>query len=665
MYYEQSSCPSSHCSYFVLSEQNGWTDGKCLDKGEKMKCEWIYDGDTCTGKAELNCEWHDDIYKCWDKGVAIPCVEFRFNGEATCPDYCKYQETSYMDGECLNKTATVACEDYVESTACDGTRCQWFELDASYGMCTAKGRGLDCTMLMNRECKEAGTCQWTADSGGQDYGVCTDCPTSECKESADDDGGVGPGPEDDDGSAACSTFKGDDVYRCPERCTLRFPGEDGSGDICVMEGGGDADPTCIQKQCSDSSWDSEGCTSQGSKCVWVEASSICYTKGGKYPCSMAFDQTSCPTALCSWVAESSDDDQEDFGRCLQEGEVMPCSDVWNEDDCSKKQTTCKWFDALERCVDKDFDPDCTCYNGFGPELCPVTAGKCVLQNGVCSSKGETLSCNQIPFAASCANSGHCAWNQADHMCTGCVNDVCPAQQPCATYTDEYTCPESHCEFIMDNFEANQDGTCGDKKCDSMQSVECDGAAACEWHATAPPEGICFPKGLDVPCNQYWEENPCKTAAVGCTWDQDNFHCLESGEVEPCSTYESDTCPADRCIAMAETTMDPSSCQINPAKFTHTPDKLPGKGDGSGNEDESKCTAAQFSDIRTKLEEAQDECGVIHRHRGRRTADLQVECLAYFLDQSPSPTTIAKACPCIWKYAGSVDPYSTAWMKVAC
>jgi hypothetical protein len=427
MYYDQAACPTSHCNFFVLSTSNGWTDGKCLDKGEQMKCEWIYDDVGCLGHPELNCDWHDDIYKCWDKGVTVPCVEFRYNGEQNCPDYCKYQKISFMEGECLSKTDTVACEDYVDSADCDGTRCQWFELEGSYGICSAKGKGLDCAMLMKRECKEAGSCGWAPDGGGggdPEAGTCTSCPKADCKESTDDDG-IGPGPssdDDGDGTAPCQSFKGDDVYRCPQsRCSLNFPGEDGDGDICSMAGGGDVEPLCIERQCADSSYDAEGCAALGGggKCVWVADSNTCYTKGSPFPCEQAYAKAECPTGECSWVSDGGgggggSDVPEDFGRCLRKGQTMPCSDVWDEADCATKLTTCKWFDALERCVAKDFDPDCTCYNGFGAELCPVTDGKCVLQNGVCSEPGKTVSCNQIPLAASCANSGHCVWNQADY-----------------------------------------------------------------------------------------------------------------------------------------------------------------------------------------------------------------------------------------------------------
>jgi hypothetical protein len=234
--------------------------------------------------------------------------------------------------------------------------------------------------------------------------------------------------------------------------------------------------------------------------------------------------------------------------------------------------------------------------------------------------------------------------------------------------DDYTCPESHCEFIATDLDFGAAGVCQDKTCSTMGSGECAAAAAaCVWHSTSPPEGVCFEVGLAVPCNQYWDAGDCTGANDGCVWDPTNYRCLEAGELEPCAAFGSDQCPADRCVVKAETATDPPSCQVNTTKFSTTPDKLPGKGDGTGNEDPTGCSAAQFAAVRSKLEQAQDECGVIHRRRGRgrRAADLQLECLAYFLKQPPKPTTIADACPCIWRYAGAVDPFATAWMKVAC
>jgi len=382
---------------------------------------------------------------------------------------------------------------------------------------------------------------------------------------------------------------------------------------------------------------------------------------------MVYEKSGCPSTECSWVSDGGGGDGpggDDFGRCLKKGENQRCTDIFEPSECAKQKSDCKWFDAIERCTASDFNPSCTCYNGFGPELCPVTDGKCELQDGVCSEPGATITCNLIPFAGSCDNSGHCTWNQADYRCTDCKDGICPKKMPCATYASQETCPESHCEFEMANFEDGDDGICADKSCGEMDPAMCQAASECEWYSTSPPEGICFAKGLDVPCNQYWEESDCDSATSKCHWDQENYHCLETGELEPCTSFQGADCPSPRCVVAKASDQNYNECQIDTSKFPSKPDKLNGKGDGTGNEDKEKCSASQFSDIRSKLEQAQDECGVIHR-RGRRAEDLQVECLSYFLSQAPSPTTIADACPCIWRYADAVDRFSSGWMKVAC
>ena len=74
-------------------------------------------------------------------------------------------------------------------------------------------------------------------------------------------------------------------------------------------------------------------------------------------------------------------------------------------------------------------------------------------------------------------------------------------------------------------------------------------------------------------------------------------------------------------------------------------------------------------MKGKLEVAEEECIVVGRLRNRRDAGddeiRRLECLAYFLAQTPNPTTVADACPCLWFYANEVSPWEDHWMQIAC
>ena len=118
------------------------------------------------------------------------------------------------------------------------------------------------------------------------------------------------------------------------------------------------------------------------------------------------------------------------------------------------------------------------------------------------------------------------------------------------------------------------------------------------------------------------------------------------------------CPTDRCQVNGDT------CTLLQTLLPATPPPLTGKGDGTGNEDATQCTATMYDDIKGKLEAAETECVVAGR-RGRRSNDEQLECLAYFLEQAPSKATVAEACPCLWFFAKEVSPQEDHWMQIAC
>jgi hypothetical protein len=115
----------------------------------------------------------------------------------------------------------------------------------------------------------------------------------------------------------------------------------------------------------------------------------------------------------------------------------------------------------------------------------------------------------------------------------------------------------------------------------------------------------------------------------------------------------------------------------------TPPPLTGNGDGTGNEDATKCTSELYSKVSPKLEKAESECIVYRRRRNadvdtqiiaplqapsrerKTTIDQQLECMAYFLGQTPNPMTVGDACPCLWAWATEIEPFEDHWMKIAC
>jgi hypothetical protein len=177
------------------------------------------------------------------------------------------------------------------------------------------------------------------------------------------------------------------------------------------------------------------------------------------------------------------------------------------------------------------------------------------------------------------------------------------------------------------------------------------------------EGACTPKGYTVPCDKFFEADQC--TANGCQYDAAEFSCIEKGGKEGCHAFNENTCG----------TGDAKDCEFKDWACSLKVDVLPdaptlsGKGDGTGSEDEAKCTPALFDKVKEKLELAERECVEIARRseeRDRRDASkLQLQCLEYYLEMSPGATTAATACPCLWFYANEISPYEDHWMQIAC
>jgi hypothetical protein len=444
--------------------------------------------------------------------------------------------------------------------------------------------------------------------------------------------------------------------------------------------GGGGEGTCRDAICSDHIYDEIGCGKQ-TGCTYDDASSICWD-GTNFPCSDSYSEDECPSSKgCSWVPApvSSYGNQEGDGFCVKQGQGIPCSSFSGNMDgtaCTGTDdgtgSNCVWIQAIESCMTKSKADDLPCseYNQ-DPDSCP--APKCALTNGVCWETGKELPCSAICSQAACANTGHCYFNEGSGnmemgVCEECEGGQCPKVKACNTYTSEDNCPQSHCTFEYDEDGISDDepmndggemkGTCVDHQCVTMwDSSECSSSTlGCKWNAA---EYSCWPNAFDKPCETFYDEKPCNDA--GCQFDSNSYTCTEKGAKQFCNTiYEEGDCnKLDYCE------YKDWSCYQKASNFPSTPPPLNGNGDGTGNEDATKCTLDAYDKVKAHLEAADTECVIHDRKRRGSSKDQQLECLTYFLAQSPNPTTIPEACPCLWAWATEIRPQEDHWMKIAC
>ena len=110
-------CPS-YCEFNAVA-------GRCIEKGGKAPCDMIYQPEAC---ADNGCVYNTDIYKCWAAGEAIPCIEFEYYSQESCPSYCKWVLITKETGTCVGKDELLACEVFdmsVDGSMCPPDRCKW------------------------------------------------------------------------------------------------------------------------------------------------------------------------------------------------------------------------------------------------------------------------------------------------------------------------------------------------------------------------------------------------------------------------------------------------------------------------------------------------------------------------------------------------------------
>jgi hypothetical protein len=533
-----------------------------------------------------------------------------------------------------------------------------------------------------------GNCNYTPDPDNEyGEGVCDTCPDgkTDCPKNyvqpnggkygggygGEYGGGGGYGTKPDSG-AECNTYVADKFNDCPEpRCYQDWSGsnEGAPGGCGGTEGGVCRDPVCIDLQ-----YDEERCKSLAG-CTFLAENDVCYDKSKPFPCSVIYSKDDCTgegaTAGCAWNSVMSKEDPPyDEGFCLTKGEKAPCNKFYNMDDCP---ASCKWVESAFSCFEKDEKLSCTTYGAEGD--CPAEDG-CSWQNGLCWEEGKEIPCEAFCNAFECADSGSCTFDKTNYICTKCKGGICPELAACSTYKDSLTCPEAKCEFQYAESDADDTGygqsqgaggTCRDKVCAGIwEASECTSHTAehgCTWTPDKYGSGQCGVKGYSQSCLKLYDGDAC--TAAGCNWSGDTYACTEKNAPAGCHAYNTDECEA---AEICEMSANGYECMVKSSLEPATPPPLGGKGDGTGNEDESKCTVAAYEKVKAKLEAAEQECVVVGRRqrRGGQSATVQQqECLAYFLGVSPNPTTIADACPCMWFYANEVSPWSDHWMQMSC
>ena len=399
------------------------------------------------------------------------------------------------------------------------------------------------------------------------------------------------------------------------------------------------------------------------QCSYDDDTGICRDMSKPFPCQDLHYGDECQgQSDCSWTQGSSHDSTD--GICVVTGQQPTCDQYRDEAVCP---SSCQWSAFSYSCLDPTYKPKCEEYSSEGD--CPPSED-CAWVNGICWEEGRPLPCSAFCTAFECDNSGECAFDQADFVCKKCEGGSCKVLDDCSTYKTEETCPESKCSFDFndpDQQGGNSDGVCKDKTCSVIdEASECKAKSGCSWDQVDEYGGTCSLAGYSAPCTKIWEEGECKDAGCDFTHEQ----CVEKGAKPTCNKFVPEECGTGD-ASDCEKSADGSQCVIKKSSEPKTPPPLNGKGDGTGNEDERKCTSSAYDKVKGKLEDAEEECIVVGRKRrgdrARRAGatDEQLECLAYFLEQSPNPTTVADACPCLWLYGNEISPWDDHWMMIKC
>jgi hypothetical protein len=463
---------------------------------------------------------------------------------------------------------------------------------------------------------------------------------------------------------------------CPEpRCFMEYT-ENMMAASCNGESG-----TCRAAECKDFMYDEEQCKSV-SGCTFEADSNMCFDPNGVYPCTEVYEETACPTAKCDWIKpDCTGDDCYGDGFCVTKGESRPCNTYYEGGDCP---STCAYLPEMGCISSADADAlPCSAYNSEAN--CP--APKCGKVDGVCWEVGKPLPCSAVCTPYECVATGRCLYNKGTDstgmdmggQCIECEGGACPTEKECNTFTGEEDCPESHCtwEFAEeygpdapDTDDSASKGQCVPHVCVSIyEKSECTGHSECTYTPDPTGEmggGYCWPSAFKKPCKMWYDESPCTSAS--CSWNSEKYQCSEAGAKTACAdNYEEADCGKDSTCSWAD-----YECRVKSSLEPSTPPPLTGKGDGTGNEDMTKCTSELYSKVAPKLESAETECIVYRKRKNvdetrdrRTTKDQQLECLAYFLEQTPNTMTVTEACPCLWAWATEIEPWEDHWLKIAC
>lgn len=692
-------------------------------------CRFGYDDTTCTAPiTNGNCEWHATENYCTKKGDEVPCSLYYGDNDdefgMKCPlDRCdkvesEEQRESYGNVEisyrCVEKGEILACEEYnsfesseVLGATCPQDRCKYHFCPLN--LCWSSDSEPPCEYYPPKACVESAKCKWKHLNGGNPTdGECAECPAgTDCSD-------VWHGPDEDecdnqDTGKECNTYE---VFDCPyPRCREDYnddPNENPFGNPCPN--GAEVDNgVCRDPECKDLFGESE-CRAK-TECTYDSNADLCYDANdmSKFSCFELYDKSNCEAApygsVCQFVMVEP---QYDEGECIPKSEPVKCSLFYSEEGCTTadaaKSLGCRWDSATSYCLRADEETPCGAY--YGKEECEAEL-RCKFYDiddiSVCLEADKDLPCSCLSMSSyganrtACLDTGYCSYeppsqgNEGHAECKQCpvtsAGIVCPGEKLCSEYSAR-DCPYERCEKTY--IPASKTEVCGEPPCRyKYNKEEClsptvhqDGRG-CHWTDMGEDDGLCWPDHLPHVCNTIYTEDFCTNTAKlpppegwGIECEFSNYECRGTNELPPCwEYYES----ADKCNEQSTCKWSDGECVFDSDASKNVPDpadELDGNGDGTGNEDSSKCTDDLFATVKTALEEASEQCVEIGRrsrrqdgygyeeyHREATTG--QLKCLEYFLGQiEGAPQTLKTACPCIWLWAEDMDE-TYDWMLIKC
>ena len=137
--YNKNTCPTDRCDY----DESAF---RCKNKGEELPCSNYYNKNTCPTD---RCEYDTDAYKCKKSGEELPCSNY-YN-KNTCPtNRCEYDENAY---KCKKSGEELPCSNYYNEKTCPtkNNRCKIVELNENYKKCVDNNEEINCDQYIGKD----------------------------------------------------------------------------------------------------------------------------------------------------------------------------------------------------------------------------------------------------------------------------------------------------------------------------------------------------------------------------------------------------------------------------------------------------------------------------------------------------------------------------------